>query len=79
MHIRLRNTYLIENLKWHDKKCSCSCKTVLNNDLIKFASPPSINQGYRKKINGILLPKLFWPTMRKNCSSDREKKTYIFQ
>ena len=21
---------------------------------------------------GILLPKLFWPTMRKNCSSDRE-------
>ena len=22
--------------------------------------------------NGILLPKLFWPTMRKNCSSDRE-------
>ena len=23
--------------------------------------------------NGILLPKLFWPTMRKNCFSDREK------
>ena len=23
-------------------------------------------------VNGILLPKLFWPTMRKNCSSDRE-------
>ena len=22
---------------------------------------------------GILLPKLFWPTGRKNCSSDREK------
>ena len=22
--------------------------------------------------NGILLPKLFWPTVRKNCSSDRE-------
>ena len=22
---------------------------------------------------GILLPKLFWPTARKNCSSDREK------
>ena len=21
---------------------------------------------------GILLPKLFWPTVRKNCSSDRE-------
>ena len=23
--------------------------------------------------NGILLPKLFWPTVRKNGSSDREK------
>ena len=23
--------------------------------------------------NGILLPKLFWPTVRKNCSTDREK------
>ena len=23
--------------------------------------------------HGILLPKLFWPTVRKNCSSDREK------
>ena len=23
--------------------------------------------------NGILLPKLFWPTVRKNCSGDREK------
>ena len=23
--------------------------------------------------NGILLPKLFWPTVRENCCSDREK------
>ena len=23
--------------------------------------------------NGMLFPKLFWPTVRKNCSSDREK------
>ena len=23
--------------------------------------------------NGILFPKLFWPTVRKNCSSDQEK------
>ena len=23
--------------------------------------------------NGILLSKMFWPTVRKNCSSDREK------
>ena len=28
--------------------------------------------------NGILLPKLFWPTVRKNCSSDR-KKLLIFE
>ena len=27
----------------------------------------------QKKKNGILLPKLFWPTVRKNCSSDRSK------
>ena len=26
-----------------------------------------------EKANGILLPKLFWPTVRKNCPSDREK------
>ena len=25
------------------------------------------------KKNGILLPKLFWPTVRINCSSNREK------
>ena len=23
--------------------------------------------------SGILLPKLFWPTVRKNCTSDQEK------
>ena len=27
----------------------------------------------KKARYGILLPKLFWPTVRKNCSSDREK------
>ena len=27
---------------------------------------------FREKKNGILLPKLFWPTVRKNCSSDQE-------
>ena len=27
----------------------------------------------RTYINGILLPKLFWPTVRIYCSSDREK------
>ena len=27
----------------------------------------------KREENGILLPKLFWPTVRKNCPSDREK------
>ena len=29
--------------------------------------------------NGILLPKLFWPTLRKNCSSDREQIFLYFK
>jgi hypothetical protein len=34
----------------------------------------AFEQFYHQKCNnGILLPKLFWPTVRKNCSSDREK------
>ena len=28
--------------------------------------------------NGILLPKLFWPTVRKNCSSGLEKNLQNF-
>ena len=34
------------------------------------------SKGYGIKIqrNGILLPKLFWPTVRKSCSSDWKKK-----
>ena len=28
---------------------------------------------YQLSSIGILLPKLFWPTVRKICSSDREK------
>ena len=31
------------------------------------------NTWYILFINGILLPKLFWPTVRWNCSTDREK------
>ena len=34
--------------------------------------PILIDYIYRS-VNGILLPKLFWPTVRKNCSSDRLK------
>jgi len=30
-------------------------------------------QKYLTAFIGILLPKLFWPTLRKNCSRDQEK------
>ena len=32
-----------------------------------------LNTDFFEMINGTLLTKLFWPTARKNCSSDREK------
>ena len=32
-----------------------------------------IQQSYFRWNNCILLPKLFWPTVRKKCSSDQEK------
>ena len=31
-----------------------------------------VSSTYKVRVIGILLPKLFWPTVRKNCSSDRE-------
>ena len=34
---------------------------------------PNGNSPVLKLLYGILLPKLFWPTARKNCSSDWEK------
>ena len=37
------------------------CDMVIINVLIVYVN------------TGILLPKLFWPTVRKKCSSDREK------
>ena len=45
------------------------------------SAPPPSSSAFSEKIQfwrlrldfGILLPKLFWPTVRKNCSSDREK------
>ena len=40
-----------------------------------FWSQKLIKRNYEKEEfqNGILLPKLFWPTVRKNCSSDQKK------
>ena len=44
-------------------------------DISKLRDHPYITsaKGLGRFRNGILLPKLFWPTVRKNCSSDREK------
>ena len=39
--------------------------------IILLVAPPPFRKSKPK--NGILLPKLFWPTVRKNCSSDWEK------
>ena len=39
--------------------------------IIKFFFVPTVS--ILPKLNGILLPKLFWPTLRKICSRDREK------
>ena len=45
------------------------CSTELLQNAKRIASA-EMSGFYR---NGILLPKLFLPTVRKNCSSDREK------
>ena len=54
----------MKNYKWLKSSGFYVCKTA-----IKLAVKKR-----RKDKNGIiLLPKLFWPTVRKNCSSDWEK------
>ena len=45
---------------------------VVLETLLKHQLSPEIAKLFHSK-NGILLPKLFWPTVRKNCSSDQEK------
>ena len=51
---------------------------ILIEDFFKLCGLLTIYELYnRSKLgmlgNGILFPKLFWPTVRKNCSSDQEK------
>ena len=58
-------------------KCRCiAYLTVVifssNIDLSNLQKFASVNC-QQFLINGILLPKLFWPTVRKKCSSDWEK------
>ena len=57
------------------------CLEHMKNALVKLATFYMQESWYGKKLvctylhmyNGILLPKLFWPTVRKNCSTVREK------
>ena len=44
-----------------------------DNVLLSFGLTAIIVLKADEMRNGILLSKLFWPTVRKNCSSDREK------
>ena len=50
--------------------CLSGCILVLTVSIITAQVSSHSNH---QKLNGILLLKLFWPTVRKNCSSDREK------
>ena len=51
--------------------------TAIQQDCILVGSKEisGLPEGYKVECirNGILLPKLFRPTVRKNCSSDQEK------
>ena len=44
-----------------------------SNDVSLSVFTPFSSKIFQRVFNGILLPKFFWPTVRKNCSRDREK------
>ena len=52
---------------WRSQKGPCFSRQFMND------SSSTILHAVWSIRNGILSPKLFWPTVRKNCSSDREK------
>ena len=59
-----------------EKECKgdvCKCKSGFKEDPA-IAEPEGTDDCVPADAcrNGILLPKLFWPTVRKNCSSDWE-------
>ena len=64
-NVKLDNlTFFNQNVLWPHSMVFL--KAVLCNILGRKNEPNLIK-------NGILFPKLFLPTVRKNCSSDREK------
>ena len=46
---------------------------TIDCEYLAYFMPKKNLKNQNQNRNGILLPKLFWPTVRKNCSSDREK------
>ena len=57
------------------KSVAKTCKSIANWNCHYQAGQLS----FPATVNGILLPKLFWPTVRKNCLKDREKLCKIFK
>ena len=52
--------------------CSCTRSEIIEKEPSVYDDYSIYDSQYGKK-TGILLPKLFCPTVRKKCSSDREK------
>ena len=52
---------------------SASPRSQNGQKVLPFNRDAGRSDNMREEINGILLPKLFWPTARKNCSSNQEK------
>ena len=50
-----------------------SFDSVLHKKSYFFWSTGLANISFKYSKNGVLLTKLFWPTVRKKCSGDREK------
>ena len=52
--------------------CSCTRSEIIEKEPSVYDDYSIYDSQYGKK-TGILLPKLFWTTVRKNCSTDWEK------
>ena len=52
--------------------CSCTRSEIIEKEPSVYDDYSIYDSQYGKK-TGILLPKLFWTTVRKNCSTDRKK------
>ena len=64
----LKSRLNYKSMHWESNWAVLICAKVR-----KFLKEIVVSLLFSIKNNGILLPKLFWPTVRKNCSSDREQ------